>query len=521
MLCAVFAVAGFALSAKTIGFDWMTFDDPRYVLGQDSVVRFGEASWRERLLTPAMGHPMPFTNGSLVLDYLLYRYDAGGFHRTNVLWFSALCGLVPAWIFGFGRLRGRSFSVPAVAAGAALVVVHPVNVEAVAWITSRKDLCATFFAVAALTVVALGAGAQRIERPRSWRPFLGAALLVLALASKGSVVLVPVLWLAVGWWAGAPRRTYAALGSVCLVLGGAVAVVARRAQIAGGTTVTDLGEGSWLGGLGQIASGLAGRCVGLLPRPPVYVGLFRSPEPWHAVLGALIVLGLIAALVVAGLALRSARPGGSPTPELVGRPGVAVGFISLAFVCLYLPVSGVPGRIEMFVADRYLLPVVVIVAPLATAIATDAAMRACGRNISGVTALVLRATTVAVLVLVFGRLAMVRDGALDDWERGEALWAAQRAVVTPTPEHVASGAWFWTCRQDAVASGAYVVGWGVPRTPDPAQRRLQLERTARVLAECLAVDTVPCGEPPSRACRLRSQLEADQARARSMLRRPP
>src|SRR6266851_1570059 len=79
-----------------------------------------------------------------MVDYALGGLNAYAFHLSSNLW----AGLVAGFVFLIAlALTGRR--IVAVAA-ALLFVVHPAHVEAVAWVSSRKDLVSAAFALPSL-----------------------------------------------------------------------------------------------------------------------------------------------------------------------------------------------------------------------------------------------------------------------------------------------------------------------------------------------------------------------------------
>lgn len=96
-------------------------------------------------------------------------------------------------------------AIPGAFLAAALFALHPVNVESVAWITQRKNLLALAFSLLA-TLCYLkseprsppaGRPAPRVADRWYW---LSLAAFVLAMLSKASVAILPVLLLAILWW---------------------------------------------------------------------------------------------------------------------------------------------------------------------------------------------------------------------------------------------------------------------------------------------------------------------------------
>lgn len=161
------------------GFFW---DDDSYVLQNFAIRGFSADSLRAILTEPLLGHYHPLTVFSLALDYRLGGLDALAYHRSNLVLHLACVALV--WFF----VRGLSGSGRAAWVAALLFGMHPLRVEPVAWISSRKDLL-----YAALLLGALVAYLRWTERGR--RRFYAAALLLFVLAglSKGMAVSLALL----------------------------------------------------------------------------------------------------------------------------------------------------------------------------------------------------------------------------------------------------------------------------------------------------------------------------------------
>lgn len=169
--------------------EFLTYDDPLYVVDNPHI---GRGSW-DSLLWPwttfEMGHWHPLTWYSLMLDGWLFGKHAAAFHRTNLLLHTANT-LVLWW--GLRRLTG---SVWRSAWVAALFAVHPLHVEPVAWISSRKDVLSGLFVLATLGTYAWYAHSG--SRLAYGLTGLGYGLGLLA---KGSVVLWPLVLLGLDVW---------------------------------------------------------------------------------------------------------------------------------------------------------------------------------------------------------------------------------------------------------------------------------------------------------------------------------
>jgi len=198
LFVALVAVGGIVVlvHAPVLGAQAFCFDDHQYVFtnplvqkpGWDSAGRFLREIFRP---STVQGYYQPLGMISLMLDWA-----AGGrpddlrvFHRTSL----ALHGLNAVLV---ALLVYRCFGhVGAAAAAGLLFGLHPVTVEPVAWISERKTLLASVFALACLN-----AYVGYVARPTVWRYAAVAAFLLLALLSKPIATPLPVLLLLLDCW---------------------------------------------------------------------------------------------------------------------------------------------------------------------------------------------------------------------------------------------------------------------------------------------------------------------------------
>jgi Tfp pilus assembly protein PilF len=169
------------------GYDFVNFDDDLYVYDNPRVtdgLSPANAQWAF-----TTGHAqvwIPVTWLSLQLDATLGGPGAAGFHRTNL--FLHLAGVVLAWLLA-RRLTG---SAAAATLAAALFGVHPLNVEAVAWVTARKDVL--------MAPLLLGAALAWVSTTGRRRVVLTFALALLAMLAKPAAVVAPLLLLLLSLW---------------------------------------------------------------------------------------------------------------------------------------------------------------------------------------------------------------------------------------------------------------------------------------------------------------------------------
>jgi hypothetical protein len=190
----------------TVSFQFVSWDDAVYVTEDPLVI--GEASAKDRLLTPGLGYPIPLTVLSYNLNHAVAGLSPWIYHGTNVL----LHGLNVLLVFFLSRKLGLSLLAGFLSA--ALFALHPITAEPVSWITGRKDLLAVGFSLAAvfafLRVNAVphaadfGCGTEKATTVVPvvyrltflWRWILTPLLFAFAMASKPTAVaLLPILWL--------------------------------------------------------------------------------------------------------------------------------------------------------------------------------------------------------------------------------------------------------------------------------------------------------------------------------------
>jgi protein O-mannosyl-transferase len=158
----------------------------------------------------------PMTNTTFWIEWRLWGERLSGYHVTNLMLHVVESLLVWLLLWKLG--------IPGDFWGALLFAVHPVNVESVAWIASRKNLVAMFFFLLSLlwylkseerfavkqnTRAKINIGQRGVpsraadfsiaEYAGLWY-WLGLGAFVLAMLGKGSVAVMPALLLCILWW---------------------------------------------------------------------------------------------------------------------------------------------------------------------------------------------------------------------------------------------------------------------------------------------------------------------------------
>ncbi|MEE9385289.1 MAG: hypothetical protein V3V08_17930 [Nannocystaceae bacterium] len=171
---------------------FVNWDDGRYIVHNPLVAAPGEHSWRERVLTPELGYPVPLP--VWVYGWLWTSIDqALLFHVVSVTVHAANVWMLGVLIRRGGARRGVAWI------GALAFGLHPMVVEPVAWATGLKDLLLLAGALWALLLL-----------PR--RPVAAVAGVAVALLSKPSSVFLGFALAAFVWRRGAGRVQWLAVG---------------------------------------------------------------------------------------------------------------------------------------------------------------------------------------------------------------------------------------------------------------------------------------------------------------------
>lgn len=327
--------APMAATARSLGFPFVNFDDPNYVV--DNPLLGAGVSWTELLFTPQLGYPMPVT----VAVYRLLRLIGGPepwiHHGFNWI----LHGVNALLLF---LLVERLLDSRRALLAALLWGLHPLVVEPVVWCTGTKDLLYGFFALAAA-----GCHVRAVARddPGPWTiGVLGFGLL--AILSKPVAFLLPVVLLlyplavgrgaTLGLWKH--RVSYVVMALVaCLVVVSGTLLSSNAGGVIRYKTITDTAIGSgehlWLilANVGVHARHL------LVPLDlvPAYLPPGTAPWSWlYPILGG-------GAMALTGLGLWWAWR----------RPPRTRFWLLAAFAVSYAPVSQVIPTIH-FAPDSYL-----------------------------------------------------------------------------------------------------------------------------------------------------------------------
>jgi hypothetical protein len=184
----VLVLATFAVYAQTLGYDFLrNWDDNHYILENADVLGLDWERIKAVFTKYYVGNYAPVQMLSYMLDYTVWGLYPGGFHLTNLV-LHTVNGLL-LYLLMFRLIPDRL----AAWSGAALFLLHPVQVETVVWISQRKNLLAMFFFLIAWECYCVyrdSGSARRLY----WYAASVTALL-LALLSKSVTVVFPLAML--------------------------------------------------------------------------------------------------------------------------------------------------------------------------------------------------------------------------------------------------------------------------------------------------------------------------------------
>jgi hypothetical protein len=184
---------------QTLSFDFLSnWDDYQYVTSNPDIRGFSAINLIHIFSSSYVGNYAPLHLLSYMLDYQLVGLDPVWFHGVNVL-FHAVNGLL------FYLLVHRLTGKPVWAfVAAAVFLLHPVQVESVAWVSQRKNLLAMFFSLSSF--LAYLSYQQRTEEGRGCAYIFSVLFLLLALFAKSIAVIMPFVFLLYDYYLEQPRR---------------------------------------------------------------------------------------------------------------------------------------------------------------------------------------------------------------------------------------------------------------------------------------------------------------------------
>jgi tetratricopeptide (TPR) repeat protein len=179
----------FLAYAPSLGNGFVDFDDPENVIDNFSIRDLTATNIGHYFTTPLQYMYTPLVSLSYALDFQLGGVDPTAYHVTNLLLHLANTAAVFGVIYSLTR---RSFVSHFVTVAFA---IHPMNVDGVAWISTRSGLLATLF-----SLLALLAYIRYVDTRRLWYFVAAAVLFLFATFSKSPAVVLPLVLLLVDYY---------------------------------------------------------------------------------------------------------------------------------------------------------------------------------------------------------------------------------------------------------------------------------------------------------------------------------
>ena len=334
LLALLLGVLTLCVFAQVHAFEFVALDDPDIVSANPAIL--SGLSWNGLKWAFTHGHYgiwMPLTSISHMTDATLFGLKPSGHHVSSLL--LHLCNVILVYL-ALRMLTGEPLKAAFVAA---LFAIHPMRAEAVAWVSSRKEILAGTFWF--LSLIAYGWYARRPSVPRYLFVF---AAFVLGLMAKPIIITLPFLLLLLDYW---PLRRLASpvwptlwprlmekLPLVIVTIPVVYVLVHTQAALGALASFTELPLGTRLAQAPVNCLVYLYHMVAPLRLACYYPHPFAAPPIWKTLAAA----GLLAVVTMAVLLARQ-------------RPYLLVGWFW--FLGTIMPVSGLLQVSTHTVADRY------------------------------------------------------------------------------------------------------------------------------------------------------------------------
>jgi len=383
------------LYAPTLGYDFVNWDDPWYVYKNPLVQGWSISNLFQIATGIVIRNYAPLTIFSYLLDHTFFGLWAGGYHLTN---FSLhALNAVLAYVL-VSRLTGSRFVGWTTAA---LFAVHPIHIESVAWIASRKGLLSASFILATLIC---WLRPHRTPRQEGYGLlFLAAALLskIIAVCVPAIVLLYDVIVQRRPIAEALPRQVIPGFMALCLLM---VNMSAQTSESGGVRGHLSLNKAEIL----AVDSVILWKYAGMLAYPRNLSVLYDPPTSG---IGWAILLSLTGWLIVAWGVWR------------LGKRVPLVTFAALTSLVFLLPVLNL-FPLTTLMNDRYLyLPSIPVFALAAGGLRfAFVNWPSLGPSSSGVLSRRRAVLACATVVLIIGAYGWAAQQRLPVWRNGMALW---------------------------------------------------------------------------------------------------
>jgi len=178
------------LFGKVIHFEFVSFDDPDYVLLNPFIKGLSYENFTKIFTTPVIGMYNPVTFLVYAIEYELFGLSPKYFHLCNLLFH--LIATIVLYVFS-KRLTGRYESATIIAL---LFAVHPMHVSVVAWVSQTKTSLMFIFYILAL----LSYFKSELSENKGRYIFLTFMSFILAILSKPDAVTLPLILVLIDYY---------------------------------------------------------------------------------------------------------------------------------------------------------------------------------------------------------------------------------------------------------------------------------------------------------------------------------
>lgn len=179
-----------AIYARTLGQEFqMSWDDNWYIVYNESIQGFSWQNLKTIFSSIYQANYAPLQMLSYMLDYSLWGLDPAGFAITNVV-FHVLNGLLLYRLL-YRLLYSLHGERLLALVAAAFFLVHPLQVESVAWISCRKNVLSLFFFLLAWEAYR---HYRQADKGQGWWFYLASLTsFLLSLMAKSTTLVLPVI----------------------------------------------------------------------------------------------------------------------------------------------------------------------------------------------------------------------------------------------------------------------------------------------------------------------------------------
>jgi hypothetical protein len=170
--------------------EFLNWDDHALYVENPYYTGLTHQHWAWMCTSFRYGHWQPLTWLSCALDYKVWELNASGWHLTNLLIHAGNAVLVYLLCLAFMKKPERRYGAAILAA--LFWAVHPLRVEAVAWLATRGYLLCTTFCLLTVLFYLRSIGQKRY-------PLTALLFFTLATFTKGIGMMLPLVLLLMDW----------------------------------------------------------------------------------------------------------------------------------------------------------------------------------------------------------------------------------------------------------------------------------------------------------------------------------